>query len=393
MRGSLHLAWRYLLFHRVRSAVLIGSIALVLFVPAALQVLVQRMEQDLVARADSTPLLVGTKGSPVELVLNSLYFGSEVPDRLPYQEVERVAATGLAEPIPLYVRFHSRGDPIVGTTLAYFSFRKLRVARGQGLGRLGDCVVGARVARERNLVPGDAVISSPENVIDLAGVYPLKMRVVGVLDWSSTPDDDAIFVDLKTAWVIHGLAHGHEDPDGHAATEPMSAHIGAAPPADTTSTTYNEVTSENIHTFHLHGDPAAYPLTAILPVPRDVKSATLLRGRYQATGERHQILRPREVMDELLDTVLTARSLVIVAMLLVGLAALATTVLVFALSRRMRRREIETFVKIGGKRTAVAAVLWLEILIVLLAGACLAALLTWLAASFGTDLIHALVRA
>ncbi|MCP5067756.1 MAG: hypothetical protein GY946_14440 [bacterium] len=392
MIGSLYLAWRYLLFHRIKSGVLVGSIALILFVPAALQVLVDRMERDLAARADATPLVVGAKGSPVELVLNSIYFGAEVPALLPHAEVTRVAATGLADPIPLYVRFHSQGVPIVGTTLAYFEFRKLRVVRGNDLGRLGDCVLGARVARERDLDPGDSVISSPESVVDLAGVYPLKMRVVGVLDWSDSPDDDAIFVDVKTTWVIHGLAHGHKDPDGHAASEPLSGHEGAAGPVDTTRTTYNEVTAENVQTFHLHGDPATYPLTAILPVPRDPKSATLLRGRYQRSGEVHQILKPRAVMAELLDTVLTARSLVLAGTLLVGLAALATTILVFALSRRMRRREIETFVKIGGTRASVAGVLWLEVLIVLVAGACLAALMTWIVSSLGADVLRALLR-
>ena len=40
-------------------------------------------------------------------------------------EVARVRNSGLAEAIPLYVRFHARGNPIVGTSLDYFSFRGL----------------------------------------------------------------------------------------------------------------------------------------------------------------------------------------------------------------------------------------------------------------------------
>jgi ABC-type antimicrobial peptide transport system permease subunit len=118
----------------------------------------------------------------------------------------------------------------------------------------------------------------------------------------------------------------------------------------------------------------------------------LLRGRYQGSQEAHQILKPSAVMEELLDTVLTARSLVIAAMLLVGLAALATTILVFALSRRMRRSEIETFIKIGGPRTSVSAVLWLEVLIVLLMAAALATLLTWFVSSTAADVLRTLLR-
>ena len=33
-----------------------------------------------------TPLVVGAKGSPVELVLNSLYFGGDVPETIPSRE-------------------------------------------------------------------------------------------------------------------------------------------------------------------------------------------------------------------------------------------------------------------------------------------------------------------
>ena len=58
---------------------------------------------------------------------------------------------------------------------------------------------------------GDYVISSPESVFDLAGVYPLKMPVVGVLAPSFSPDDEAVFVDIKTTWVIQGLGHGHQN--------------------------------------------------------------------------------------------------------------------------------------------------------------------------------------
>ena len=66
------------------------------------------------ARAASTPLLVGDKGSPLELVLSSLHFGKGAPGRIPWAEVARVKDTGLAQAIPLYVRFRAGDDPIVG---------------------------------------------------------------------------------------------------------------------------------------------------------------------------------------------------------------------------------------------------------------------------------------
>ena len=59
MKHILYLAWRYLRFHRGTTAVLIASISLILFLPAALQVVVREAARSLTARADATPLLVG----------------------------------------------------------------------------------------------------------------------------------------------------------------------------------------------------------------------------------------------------------------------------------------------------------------------------------------------
>ena len=75
----------------------------------------------------------------------------------------------------------------------------------------GECVLGATAADAAGVGLEGHVYSSPETVFDLAGVYPLKMKVVGVLKPTGTPDDLAVFVDVKTTWIIEGLAHGHQD--------------------------------------------------------------------------------------------------------------------------------------------------------------------------------------
>ena len=163
------------------------------------------------SRAVSTPLVIGAKGSALDLVMNTLYFGDERPEAISMEAVNRIWDSELALPIPMYTRFKARGYPIVGTTLDYFEFRRLKIASGRTLAVLGECVLGARAAEDLKLKPGDSLVSSPESLFDLAGVYPLKMKVVGVLEKAHTSDDLAVFVDLKTAWVIQGLGHGHQD--------------------------------------------------------------------------------------------------------------------------------------------------------------------------------------
>ncbi len=162
VRDSLYLAWCYLRHHRMKTLILVAAIATISFLPVGLNVLVAKSGEELMARAEATPLLIGARGSALELVLSALYFESDPPPPARQGEVDRILQSGLAEPIPLHVRFRVRDQPIVGTTLEYLDFRGLRVEAGRRMAVLGECVVGAWAARALGLAPGDSVVSSPE---------------------------------------------------------------------------------------------------------------------------------------------------------------------------------------------------------------------------------------
>jgi len=178
MLNSLYLAWRYILFHKIKTLILVVSITLIIYLPIGLNILMSQSEQQLMERANNTPLVIGSKGSSLDLVINSLYFETAEFDKITMKEVERVDDIGFALPIPMHIKYKARKFPIVGTTLDYFDFRGIEIEKGSNLAVLGDCVLGANVARDLGLGVGGGIVSSPENVLDIAGVYPLKMKVV-----------------------------------------------------------------------------------------------------------------------------------------------------------------------------------------------------------------------
>jgi putative ABC transport system permease protein len=380
-----------LVHNRVKTAVLVGSIMLIVYLPVALRVLVDQSAADLLSRADATPLLVGAKGSPLELALSSLYFESDTPELTTYSESERVDASGLARPIPLYVRFRVRSQPIVGTSIEYFDFRGLQFAQGRPMAIIGECVLGAKAAEQLGVGAGGTVVTSPESVFDIAGVYPLKMSVVGVLEPAYTADDLAVFVDLKTAWIIQGLVHGHQDMAAPESAPGVLSREGDNIVANASVLQYTEITPDNIDSFHFHGSIGTYPLSAVIASPHDSKSGTILMGRYESPDEAVQILQPTTVIDELLGTIFTVQNFVVMGMLLVGLAALATAVLVFVLSLRLRKREIETMARIGGSKVRVAGVLVTEIAVVVMTSIVLAGVLTAVTAHFAPAAVRLLV--
>ena len=375
MTGALFLGWRYLAHHRFKSGILIASITLMVFLPAATRLLVEDSATALTARANQTPLILGARGSELELVLNTLYFHAESPAELENQHFVEAQSTELADFIPIHSKFHSQGAPIVGTSLEYFEFRGLRIADGRQMGLLGECVIGANVAARLELQPGDSIISSPETVFDIAGVYPLKMTIAGVLEPEGSADDDAVFVDVRTAWIIQGLGHGHTDLADPGAGAAVLSRRDDMITANASLTQYAEITRDNVSAFHFHGSADSFPLTSVIVAPRDQKNAALLRGRYQ-DNELFQLVVPGNVLDDLLETVFAVQNYVILGLAILSFATVAVITLVFLLSQQLRKGEFHTLLRIGASRGYIATLIASEIGFVFLISVLLAATLT-----------------
>ncbi|WP_338046934.1 ABC transporter permease [Photobacterium alginatilyticum] len=386
--GALYLAYQYFRYHCVKTALLVTAITLVFWLPLTIQLLIDRTAEQLMARADQTPLVVGRHGSPLELVLNTLYFRSDTPAPMPYADVENLESMRLAEAIPLYVRFHSQQFPIVGTTLSYFDYRRHQFASGRSMALLGEAVIGAQVAESLGIGVGDSVISSPESVFDIAGIYPLKMPVVGVLKRSFGPDDKAIFTDIKTTWVIEGLGHGHQDLNQGSAVRQILKKDGDIIIANASVQNWNEITPDNIDSFHFHGDLRQLPISSVIPVPQSDKAAVLLQGRFAAPDLDNQIVRTQIVMQELLDTVFTVRNYVVIAVTVIGGATLLVAALVFMLSMRLRHNEVESLTRIGASRGQVTVLLAAEVVVVIVASSLLATALFICSQRFGVALLQ-----
>ncbi|MEM6939946.1 MAG: ABC transporter permease [Pseudomonadota bacterium] len=367
--NAVYLAFAYIRYHWARSLVLGLVAALILFVPVATQTLLATSERALIARGAATPLLLGSRGSQLDLTMAALYFSEERPSPVPMREVEAIWDSGLGLPIPVHTAFSSSGFRIVGTTLDYFDFRDLRLAEGRGLSLLGDAVIGAEVARSLDLGVGQTLVSAPENLFDLDGVYPLEMPIVGILEQTNTPDDQAIFVDIKTAWVIQGIGHGHED-----VVTAADIAAGTDALANAAVVQYQRITPENIESFHFHGSQDDFPASAVIIVPNDTRASTILKGRYLDPEAPTQLIEPAAVVQALVARIFRIKSLLDAVTAIIALAACAAIGLAIFLSYRLRARETATAVKLGARRGMVLRLLAAETVTLLCFAGGLAAL-------------------
>jgi putative ABC transport system permease protein len=216
------------------------------------------------------------------------------------------------------------------------------------------------------------------------------MKVVGVLARSHTPDDLAVFTDLKTTWVVEGLVHGHEDVSQVRDETLIMQRTEDGVVASPKLFQYNEITADNIDSFHFHGDAGDYPVTAVIALPHDIKSSTILRGRYLQDTAVHQIVLPETVIDGLLQNIFRIKNVMDAVIVVVGAATLLALVLVFSLSLRLRQRELHTIFKLGCSRTTIANLLTAEILIIGLLAGVLSAGLLFVVDAYSSDVVRSL---
>ncbi len=374
--GVLHMALRHLLYRAGRSLILVACVGIALALPAASRVLVARFDAALHERAEMAPVVVGAKGSRFDLVFSSLYFRPGRAGVMTMGAFEKLGARAGVEALPVHVRFTARGAPIVATGIEYLQRRGLGVDDGRMFATMGEAVLGAGVARRLELEVGDTLGSDQREAYDLTSPASIRMRVVGVLAESGAIDDDAIFVDLQTAWLLEGIAHGHREA---ASIERPDLLIGKTDEYVALSgavLTEQDVTTADAASFHIHADRADLPITAALVYPDTEKTSTIVRTAINATTDL-QAVEPTRVIDELMAFVVRVRLVFDALALVLGVSTVALIGLISALSYRVREDEIRTLTEIGCARFAVARLFGYELGVILALGAVVAAALVW----------------
>ncbi len=355
-------------FHRWKSVAMILCLFLTAVLPITVNRLLGSFESGIYSRADATPAVIGAVGSPLDLALQSLYFSRKLENTVPYSAALEIAENENVRAIPIHIQHTARSYPIVATTNDYFSFRTLRFAQGRPFGILGECVVGATVAKQLQLKLEDGLLSDRTDLLGLAGDYPLKLRVVGILAAGDTADDSAVFVDLKTQWVIQGLGHGHQDLESDDQSDNVKRQNNRIVALPSKVVPYTEITPNNLASFHFHGSLDQFPITAIIVKANDLKSETILEAKYQNQSLGLQFIRPREALETLMSTLFKIRRFVNMNTTLVAFSTALLTGLVMLLSLKLRQDEMDTMFKLGCDRKMIATIQLTELGVLLAIG-------------------------
>jgi putative ABC transport system permease protein len=165
-------------------------------------------------------LVVGPKGSPLQLILSAVFHLDMPSGNVRLAEVAFLRAHPLvASAIPLAMGDNAGGFRIVGTEPHFLQERGISIAAGRPWEAPMEAVLGSEVARATGLRLGASFVGSH----GLTGGFAHSQHpyiVVGIANPTGTAADRLILTSLQSVWRVHaprstgGSTESHEDEEG-----------------------------------------------------------------------------------------------------------------------------------------------------------------------------------
>lgn len=239
------LVWSYLKAKPLNTVLNITLLALGIAVITVLLLFNKQLEEKISANAKGIDLVVGAKGSPLQLILCNIFHIDYPTGNINLKEAEQISRSRLIKrAVPLALGDSYQSYRIVGTTPAYIELYHLELAEGEWWNQELETTIGAQVADGLKLKVGDTFQSTHGLADGGSSHEDQKFVVRGILKRTNTVADNLILTSVETVWHVHEHSDStvHEDDDAHTApdsTVVASQLIPMHPAGDST----REVTS------------------------------------------------------------------------------------------------------------------------------------------------------
>ncbi|MCF0234138.1 MAG: ABC transporter permease [Thermoguttaceae bacterium] len=372
--------------------------------------------------AQGYDLIVGAKGSKLQLVLSSVFYNQDPLGLIPYEYYDLMKSSRYSAEvktaIPIARGDNYQGSPVVATTPEYFRTvtksdgKPYELAKGEFFKNVDfyGAVVGYTVAKKNKLQIGDEIRFGHTNSVSDRDLHE-PFKIVGILQHTGSPNDRAVFVNLEGFYRQHehGVPGAEEidyslrDKELDAKRAELGLTASDANHAEEADDDHDHEAEEGDDHDHDH----ARRLTAILLITKDqevevaatadqIEAATQSRPGVEiaetelVTAERRQVVDtavtalPAKIEGELLEAQAVAPVQEIAAFFQDVIGNIQSVLIIFAIqvvivagvgmmvsiynSMNERRQEIAIMRALGARRSTVMAIILFESILLSLGG-------------------------
>jgi len=222
---TLRLAFAYLASRPLATILHVLMLALGVATAAFLLLFTSQAEERLARDAKPVDLVVGAKGSPLQLILSSVFHVDMPTGNIGLEEskaISRHPMVASATPVALGDSF--RGHRIVGTDESFLGLYEAKVVAGRAFRDEMEVVLGSEVARRHRLAPGAKIVGSHGLAQAGPGHDEDPFEVVGVLAPTGTVIDRLVLTPVESVWHVHEH-HGGAQPAPPAAAPTQGGRL------------------------------------------------------------------------------------------------------------------------------------------------------------------------
>ncbi len=205
----LKIVWKNITDKKLNSTLAILLMAFGIGIISLLVNLGKQLQDKFAKNISGIDMVVGAKGSPLQLILSGVYQIDSPTGNIPLDELGILKGNPLVKSlIPLSMGDNFGGYRIIGSQHSYIEHFKGELESGGLFNKPMEVVVGATVARNLELKVGDSFASSHGFEVDGHSHDEEQFKVVGILKPNNSVLDNVIVCDLESVWNVHSHEEG-----------------------------------------------------------------------------------------------------------------------------------------------------------------------------------------
>ncbi|MCU0427844.1 MAG: ABC transporter permease [Candidatus Kapabacteria bacterium] len=359
-----------------------ASVAVGVALVAAILALRLESERAFSQKDTGFEVIVGAKGSPLQLVLNTMYHLGSPNGNIPLAVYEQLRADKrVSAMLPMVFGDNVGGYKVIGTAPEFFTtfrYRKnigIQMAEGKPFEKNYQVVIGTEVAQRLALRVGDSVTIRHGLAESAEGAHEHgKMPIVGILAPTQTAIDKGVYSTMETVWDIH--YHEYEEAQEEAEAAAAKARGEAVPEHKHEhhdhdgehKHEHHDHEGEHDHEHHDHAIPPEW--TTVTAMAVKLKSPIFFESFIRSVNEGtaaqaampiREIMALFEIVGNVNGVLLGISYLVIVIGVFSILVSLYTTL-------NERRREIAILRALGARRQTIFLLILSESVMIALVG-------------------------
>ncbi|MBL7791577.1 MAG: ABC transporter permease [Saprospiraceae bacterium] len=330
----LQLSWKNILHKPTSTLLSLVLFALGVGLVSLLMLVNRQLEEKFEKNLAGIDMVIGAKGSPLQLILSSMYHIDAPTGNVAIADVKAFLNPKhpvIGKAVPLSLGDNYRSYRIVGTTFDFFTLYNAQLAQGRRWEAVFEVVIGAAVADALDLKTGDTFHSSHGFVVDenLEHTDASAFKVVGILQPTGAVVDQLILTSPQSIWGVHEHGDHEYEHEAYDLSKPLTDYEGES------------ITSVLIQ-FKARN-------AATLNMPRGINENT----NMQAATPAWEINRLYAILGD------SALALQVLALIIIAVSGLSVFLSLYA-SLRDRRYELALMRVMGASRGKLFALILLE---------------------------------